>query len=44
VPGATHDPHQPTKEWIDKVSKMHLFDEAGRSCAKKSLQTRSGSA
>lgn len=27
VPGATHDPHQPTKEWIDKVSKMHLFDQ-----------------
>lgn len=26
VPGATHDPHQPTKEWIDKISKMHLFD------------------
>jgi arylsulfatase A-like enzyme len=27
VPGATHDPHQPTKAWIDKVSKMHLFDQ-----------------
>lgn len=27
VPGATHDPHQPTKEWIEKISKMHLFDE-----------------
>ncbi|HEY6859170.1 MAG TPA: arylsulfatase [Pseudolabrys sp.] len=27
VPGATHDPHQPTKEWIDKISKMHLFDQ-----------------
>ncbi|MBR1279088.1 arylsulfatase [Bradyrhizobium sp. AUGA SZCCT0283] len=27
VPGATHDPHQPTKEWIDKISKMRLFDE-----------------
>jgi arylsulfatase len=27
VPGATHDPHQPTKEWIDKVSKLHLFDQ-----------------
>ena len=26
VPGATHDPHQPTKEWIDRISKMHLFD------------------
>ena len=27
VPGATHDPHQPTKEWIDKISAMHLFDQ-----------------
>jgi arylsulfatase A-like enzyme len=27
VPGATHYPHHPTKEWIDKISKMHLFDQ-----------------
>ena len=27
VPGATHSPHQPTKEWIDKISAMHLFDK-----------------
>jgi arylsulfatase len=27
VPGATHAPHHPTPEWIDKVSAMHLFDE-----------------
>ena len=27
VPGATHAPHHPTKEWVDKVSAMHLFDE-----------------
>ena len=27
VPGATHDPHQPTKEWINKISAMHLFDD-----------------
>ena len=27
VPGATHDPHQPTKEWIEKTSKLHLFDQ-----------------
>jgi arylsulfatase A-like enzyme len=26
VPGGTHSPHQPTKEWIDKISAMHLFD------------------
>ena len=27
VPGATHAPHHPTQEWIDKISAMHLFDE-----------------
>jgi arylsulfatase A-like enzyme len=27
VPGATHSPHQPTKEWVDTISAMHLFDE-----------------
>jgi arylsulfatase A-like enzyme len=26
VPGGVHAPHHPTKEWIDKVSAMHLFD------------------
>ena len=25
VPGGTHAPHHPTKEWIDKVSAMNLF-------------------
>jgi arylsulfatase A-like enzyme len=27
APGATHAPHHPTPEWIDKISEMHLFDE-----------------
>ena len=27
VPGGTHSPHQPTKEWINKISSMHLFDQ-----------------
>jgi arylsulfatase len=27
APGATHAPHHPTKEWIDKISRMKLFDE-----------------
>jgi len=27
VPGGTHAPHQPTKEWIKKISDMHLFDD-----------------
>ena len=27
APGATHAPHHPTKEWIDKIEAMHLFDD-----------------
>jgi len=27
VPGGTHAPHHPTPEWIEKISKMNLFDE-----------------
>jgi arylsulfatase len=27
VPGGTHAPHQPTPEWIKKISDMHLFDD-----------------
>jgi len=27
APGATHAPHHPTKEWVDKIHNMHLFDE-----------------
>ena len=27
VPGGTHAPHHPTPEWIEKISKMHLFDQ-----------------
>jgi len=27
VPGGTHAPHHPTKEWVDKISSMHLFDQ-----------------
>lgn len=27
VPGATHAPHHATKEWIDKIHNMHLFDD-----------------
>ncbi|MBL8874794.1 MAG: arylsulfatase [Phycisphaerae bacterium] len=26
VPGGTHAPHHPTKEWVDKISAMKLFD------------------
>ena len=27
APGATHAPHHPTQEWVDKISEMHLFDD-----------------
>ena len=27
VPGGTHAPHNPTQEWVDKISAMHLFDK-----------------
>ncbi|MEO8507605.1 MAG: arylsulfatase [Betaproteobacteria bacterium] len=27
APGGTHAPHHPTKEWVDKISAMKLFDE-----------------
>jgi len=27
APGATHSPHHPTREWIKKISAMHLFDK-----------------
>ena len=27
VPGGSHAPHQPTPEWIKKISDLHLFDQ-----------------
>ena len=27
VPGGSHAPHQPTPEWIKKISDLHLFDK-----------------
>jgi arylsulfatase len=27
APGGTHAPHHPTKEWIEKIEKMNLFDK-----------------
>ena len=27
APGATHAPHHPTKEWVEKIEAMHLFDD-----------------
>lgn len=27
VPGATHAPHHPAQEWVEKIREMHLFDD-----------------
>lgn len=27
APGGTHAPHHPTKEWVEKIHDMHLFDD-----------------
>jgi arylsulfatase len=27
VPGCSHAPHHPLKEWVDKIHAMHLFDD-----------------
>jgi arylsulfatase len=27
APGGTHSPHHPTKEWVDMITDMHLFDD-----------------
>ena len=27
APGATHAPHHPLQEWVDKIHAMHLFDD-----------------
>ena len=27
APGATHAPHHPTKEWVDKIQALKLFDD-----------------
>jgi len=27
APGATHSPHHPTPEWVEKIEAMHLFDQ-----------------
>src|SRR5208283_5868781 len=27
VPGCSHAPHHPKKEWVDKIHAMHLFDD-----------------
>jgi arylsulfatase A-like enzyme len=35
APGATHAPHHPTKEWVDKIHAMHLFDDGWNKVAER---------
>ena len=40
VPGGTHAPHHPTKEWVDRISKMHLFDEGWNKLREKIFENQ----
>ena len=40
APGATHAPHHPTQEWVDKISKMHLFDEGWNKLREKIFENQ----
>src|SRR5216117_3282272 len=40
VPGATHAPHHPTKEWVDKIHEMHLFDEGWNKLREKIFENQ----
>ena len=43
-PGGTHAPHQPTPEWIKKISDMHLFDKGWNDLREQIFAIRNGSA
>ena len=40
APGATHAPHHPTKEWVDKIHAMHLFDEGWNALRERILENQ----
>lgn len=40
APGATHAPHHPTKEWVDKIEAMHLFDEGWNTLTEKIFENQ----
>ena len=40
VPGATHAPHHPTKEWVDKISSLHLFDDGWNKLREKIFENQ----
>jgi len=39
-PGATHAPHHPTKEWVDKIHNMHLFDDGYNELQKRIFENQ----
>jgi arylsulfatase A-like enzyme len=40
APGATHAPHHPTKEWVDKIAAMHLFDDGYEKLRERIFETQ----
>ena len=40
APGATHAPHHPTKEWDEKISAMHLFDDGWNPVAERIFENQ----
>ena len=38
APGATHAPHHPTKEWVEKIRAMHLFDDGWNKLAREDFR------
>jgi arylsulfatase len=40
APGATHAPHHPTKEWVDRISAMHLFDDGYEKLRERILENQ----
>jgi arylsulfatase len=40
APGATHAPHHPTKEWVEKIHDLHLFDEGWNKLREKIFENQ----
>jgi arylsulfatase A-like enzyme len=40
APGATHAPHHPTQEWVDKIRALHLFDEGWNKLREKIFENQ----
>jgi arylsulfatase len=40
APGATHAPHHPTKEWVDKITEMNLFDDGWNAVTERIVENQ----